>query len=715
MTYNLNRIQCFDNQNYFPRVILKSLVHTCGVSVTTSQLVEREREILNYVKNFKREVNANFEKIDDNNGLLKIADFIGNQKGWRNKDQLITALKHIIIFNDSLDISPSIKDDIFKINYKNSDGIHNCDPIMAYKYCLEKNIQIDKDDEIEDIERKINQYLNREKENKIVEEELFKVNEEKFEQVKVEQEEKYRERIEELEKKLRGYDGLEEKVRSEMENMKSEYEGKLSTYRSNKDYSDLANLYSMSNLRTKELTQRLEDKEREFSNRLNEQEREYREKIIDKEREFSNKLMDKEREYNDKEIDLLNKINEKNSSSSPPSLLELHKPSHQKIDRFLKDDNSKYVHLDDIFNYQKQTILNWIIERTLLTKEEAIFLGLRIFAFDLRESPYAYDDLLCLNQARKENTNFIPNPERKDFFAINLNQNKNYYSLDRYYFRELKDFYTPKVWNDLYDENNIEDKNLEKLERIFSTPNFHRGWLKGQEMKTYENKNIISFGILKTNIMTFEVEELTEFFKSRGPVNPLDNSKLTPEQLERLNHICTKLGYQNILNSLEFRELKDNEDIQNFISKYLFASDLIDRILDDIFRIGMFIRGWRLDGSTNLTYPLQKKECLSYEDRKVEIKENIERVVRDLNYNIDKIKDVSIKNTFKRLPLVDYIANEFTYSKNEGKMEDLLSALSDLDNTDVSKLSNGFLLASYYYSSVTSYKNLFSINTLELL
>ena len=43
MTYNLNRIQCFENHISFPKIILKALVHTCGVSVTDKQIEERER------------------------------------------------------------------------------------------------------------------------------------------------------------------------------------------------------------------------------------------------------------------------------------------------------------------------------------------------------------------------------------------------------------------------------------------------------------------------------------------------------------------------------------------------------------------------------------------------------------------------------------------------------------------------------------------------
>jgi len=118
MLYNLNRIDFLTNHSNIPKSIIKSLVYTCGVSVTDEQIENKEKEIMNFVKNYKNEVNEDFEKIEDNDGLLKIATFVGDKKSWKSKDKLIDALKHIITFSSIVDIKNCLKNNRLKIGYK---------------------------------------------------------------------------------------------------------------------------------------------------------------------------------------------------------------------------------------------------------------------------------------------------------------------------------------------------------------------------------------------------------------------------------------------------------------------------------------------------------------------------------------------------------------------------------------------------------------------
>ena len=359
-----------------------------------------------------------------------------------------------------------------------------------------------------------------------------------------------------------------------------------------------------------------------------------------------------------------------------------------------------------------------MVSKTLLNNQEAVFIALRLFAFDLRDSPDPYKDLITLNKARKEEKNFIISENRQDLFARNLFQNKNYYCLDRYYKEDLKAFYNKNSFNELYQEYSIEDKDINKLEKIYNNNNFHRGWLRGQDYRydITNYKRAISFGIPGKKIINFEIEDLIDFFKTKGNRDPITMEKLNEDQIKVLQNLCKKQNYILLEESLIRKELKDNSDIISFSNKYLFASDLIDKILDDIFRIGMFIRGWRISGNNSgLVYPLKRSDCVDYYERKEEINENVIRVTRDLNYNINRIKDPSITKILKNLPLVDYVAEEFSYYKEEGQINDLIISLDDLNNKNIKVLSNQFLLAAYYYTFSTSGKKLFSINSLELL
>ena len=74
---------------------------------------------------------------------------------------------------------------------------------------------------------------------------------------------------------------------------------------------------------------------------------------------------------------------------------------------------------------------------------------------------------------------------------------------------------------------------------------------------------------------------------------------------------------------------------------------------------------------------------------------------------------MSIKNNFKRLPIIDYQEKEFIYQGN--KLENLLEAFKDIESINMKNLSNQLILTAYYYFFATSSKKIFQINSLELL
>ena len=712
MTFNLNRVSFFDNQTNFPREVLRALVYTCGVSVTNQQIISREREIINFVKNFKREVNVEFDKIEDNNGLIKIADYIGSQNGWKNKDNLIKSLKNIITFNDSLDIETLIeKNDGLKLSFKNNDNIYNCDILMAYKYCLVKKIEIEKDDTSEIISQKILDYLSKDRKNREIEEELKRISGER------EIEDKFRE------EKLKEEMEKEEKLKEEIRKEELEREEKLRK----EELKERLNLES--EIKIRELKDKIM-KDEELKERLNLEFRELKDKIS-KDEEIKERLnleLRELKENNNKQIKEIEKDVEnlkikhtlelkelKNLDKKEGLNLDSTKTSHQKISDFLNAEPKNKYELEDIEKFLKISLRNLLISKTLLTNEEAIFIGLRVFFFDLRNSPLPFEDLLNLNECRKDDKIFIP--DRDDIFSKNLKLNKNYYYIDHYYKKDLKSFYTQNILNLLFEEYSIEDRSMNKLEDYYENDNFHRGWLGGD--KNYKSSNILSFGKPDIKIVSFEVQELIEYFKINGPKNILNNTELTPGQIEGLKSICNKFpkdeGFNNLLNSLERKNLEEDIEIKFILSKYLFASETINKTFDDMFRIGMFIRGWRLSGTnSSMVYPLQKKDCVDFVDRNKEIIEKVDKVKGDLKYHIEKL-NIAVKNSLKKLPLVNYIGGDFVYDKNGNKVNVMLEGLENLNDYNHKEVSNYLLLVSYYYTFLTSSKKLYSIESLELL
>ena len=752
MSYNLNRITIFNNQKNFPKTIIKALVHTCGVSVSDSQVEKREKEILEYIKNYERIIDENFDKIENNDGLLKIAEFIGDQKSWKNKETLIQALKNIIIFNKNQNIEDCLKEDKLIISWKTNDNINSCDPIMAYKYCLAKNIHIENSDNISDIENKINKFLNIEKENKQIEIELSDIKLDKIElteqrfseielpEIKDSKLEEYKYEIErknyELEKyksELEKYKEGNEERNNELEKYKNELEKykegnndiekykdeiKQKTYELEKYKNEIGQkTYEIE--KYKEGNNDIEKYKDEIKQKTYELEK-YKDEYMQKTNELE-KYKDELEKYKDEYMQKTNELEKYKDGKGENINLNEKLFSHRQIKTFL-NSKPKEINLEGLKKFLKQSIVNLLSAKTLLSNEEAIYLGLRAFSFDLRESINPHEDLLELNENIKKDISFIPDKDKEDLFSRNLNLNKNYYSLSHYYFKELKPFYTPKMLNELYEEYSIENKNINNLEEYFNKENFYRGWLSGDE-KSYFGKNfkfvsqkdILSLGIIKSQIISFEIEELTEFFKSRGNKNPITNKYLEVYQINSIKNICHKFKdynkYQELLLSLNKKELKDSKDINFFTNKYLFASELIDKILDDIMKIGFYIRGWKL--TLDIVYPLRKKDCIDYNEKKDKINTNIEKVLTELNYRIEKIADKSIKNVLKRLPVVNYIVEDFVYDDKNETVNDLIVSLEDLEKVDINRISNKFILFSYYYSLITSNKKKFHISEFE--
>jgi DNA repair protein SbcC/Rad50 len=776
--FNLNRLFIFSNQGNFPKEILKAIVYTCGVSVTDQQINIKEREILNFIKKYENFINDSLDNLNEES-LKKIAIYIGTSK-WE-KNNLIKAFKHILIFNDSLDIEDIIsKEGDLKIKFKTNDNIYSCDPIMAYYYCINKNIEIFKNDSIKDIEEKIKLYISNELINKNIKEELSKVEvinleEEiklKEEEINLEEEEinLIKEKLKEeklikkfLEEKLKEGELKEEKLKEEklllikegedlnkklyfFEQLKHENTQLKSKINNNNNNIDIENLEkellelkskldSKNNLEKEllELKSKLDSKNNlekellELKSKNNdiinlkyelEKKKDLEKELLElksknndiinlkyeleKKKDLEKEIIDLKNKYN-KEINMKLYFEEKNKrlENDNKELINSNNLNinNNLINNFLKEKNNKLINLENLENILNKFNVNFLISKTLLTNEEAIVIGLKLLSFDLRDSPNPYDDLIELNDCLINNKKFIPTNNNNNFYKI-LNLNHNYYYINKYYRKELKNFNNQKILNSLNEEYGVDN-----IEDYYNNENFHYGWMPNLNKDIFggDNNIVISFGIPDKNIVNLT----KNYFKINGLINPINKLNLEEKQIKSLNFICKKYA----LDILENKNLNDDETIKLFISKYLFASSLIDRVMDDIFKIGMYIRGWRLSG---IAYPLRKVDCVDYISNKNKIDENINNSIKDFKYNVERINDPNIKLILKKLPLVDYINNNFIYNVKESKFIDLID---NIYNEDINSISNKLILNAYYYYKTVSGIDLanIKIENLELL
>ena len=767
MSYNLNRIKHFEHIISFPKVVLKALVHTCGANVTDDQIENREKEIIKFVKNYKSYISEDFENIETKADFMKIATYIGSLSGWKDKESLLKSLKDIIVFNDSLDIDSIIsKYGELKIAYKKNDKIYSLDVLMAYKFCLEKGIDIDDDDTFKNIEKKINDYLESKKlinsidinendtggeisncniinvnqnieggENSLSEKNTLNQNIEGGEILKLKENNNLNQNSIGGENSLSENNNLNQNIEKgeilKLKEIIKNLEESKSSYIEiikNKDESleNDKNIQESLNIKIRNLENDKESLSMKYKNEkdlLNEKIRNLEsDNSIQESLNIKIKNLENDKESlnikiknleNDKDIQKEVIIEEKDLDSS-----------HSKIyNNFLQNKNLT-VDNDKLEECLNKSILNLLISKSLLDKEECLFVALRIYNFDLRDSPDIFEDLMGLNNAKKEKLDYYPDKERKDIFARNISLNKNYYSIVHYYSKDLKKFYNNKNLESLYIEYNVKD--LESLEKIYKTNNFHRGWLQGDIMSFYEQENlknasqykILSFGIPGKRMVNFSVNELRDFLQNKGNIDPITKEILNTEQLERLKDICEQFKdfkeYNQLLESINDKKLIENTNIKTFIEKYIFASDLVDRVLDHLFRIGMFIRGWRIKNNSVYVYPLAKKDCVIYPDKKEVIDSNVKRVLGDFNIDLEKIQDIGIKNNLKRLPIVKYVDKDFVYDNSYNNILELLNNLENMEK-DILKISNLLILTSYYYTNISSGKKLLPLDSFETL
>ena len=398
--------------------------------------------------------------------------------------------------------------------------------------------------------------------------------------------------------------------------------------------------------------------------------------------------------------------------------------------------------------------LNFIVSRSVLASKEAIIFAIKVFTFDLRMSKDPARHILELNKSSLTESVFEPGSlGGDDYFCNYLKLNKDIFSMDQYWIPELEDLYSSKAENALIINQNVD--NFEELKNIYKTNNFHRGWIpssleeKIDEQKTFhegllikdiKKNDIFSFGVPYKKVVYFQPKEYIDFLSKKSyPASPFDSPEdtllkreLEKKHIDRLRDIGKDYpGYSDyayLISSLErkrkndtpkrikeakeakkketeAKEAKDGtKNIEmKFLNQYLYKADKYDVIIAELFKLGLYIRGWRLKGNND--FPIMKENILSYKDHQDDINENILKTVSRLQELKNEVFDI--------LPVVVYEKDKKTFNYEKDLIWDIVDQLKEIKSVvflDLMTKSSKLLSSVHHYNNLATKKKLFDID-----
>jgi len=381
-----------------------------------------------------------------------------------------------------------------------------------------------------------------------------------------------------------------------------------------------------------------------------------------------------------------------------------------------------------------------MISRSDLDENEALVYAAKFLALNLKDSENRVKELMEYNRCRMEDITY--SPICNDKFAENYRINNYYYRLEYFWHPEIADLYPQKNMNMLLKNEAMKsDLGKDELDASLCYKNFYMGIIPGQEDKEtfiyktpalqLEKNKILSYGIRQeNNFLLLSIEEIIKHFKNH---RRLVDFVQTEEQIN--DHAIKKLisisklfsneeDYMNLLeliDDIKNNKLEDNNLLEDFKNKYLFASDQIDKVFEEIFFLAMYIRGWKINNMYD--YPLQINDCLSYTDYERKIEDNVRNSIKRINQYVDNIADKSISKMIRQLPLMKYNRKNKVFY-NSVNLEEGLTIFERIkiinETTDniyaCLKLSSNHLASSaYYYLDVLASKQIFNLDKLEFI
>jgi len=314
--------------------------------------------------------------------------------------------------------------------------------------------------------------------------------------------------------------------------------------------------------------------------------------------------------------------------------------------------------------------INYMISRSQLDENEALVYAAKFLALNLKDSTNRVKELMEYNRCRMEDISYTPLGE--DLFTRNYKSNQYYYRMDYFWHADIADLYPQKNISLLLKNEGLrQEDGRGELDASLCFNNFYLGIIPGHEKETFiykygsenvEKNKLISYGVRQENkFILLSVSEIIAHFKNHNSLVDFQKpeEKINEKAIKKLLVLCKFFSSDDeycqlleMIEELKNKKISESNVLDEFKNKYLFASDQIDRVLEEIFFLAMYTRGWKINDL--LDYPLAEKDCLSFSDYEKKIEDNVRISSRKVEQLIERIADKNIKTMIYQLPLMKY-------------------------------------------------------------
>lgn len=383
--------------------------------------------------------------------------------------------------------------------------------------------------------------------------------------------------------------------------------------------------------------------------------------------------------------------------------------------------------------------INYMISRSQLDENEALVYGAKFLALNLKDSSARVKELMEYNRCRMEDISYTPLED--DLFSRNYKSNPYYYRMDYFWHPDIADLYPQKnIALLLKNEGLRQEDGRGELDASLCFNNFYLGIIPGHEKETFvykysaenvEKNKLISYGVRQENkFILLSVSEIIAHFKNHNSLVDFERpeEKINEKAIKKLTVLCKFFSSDDeycqlleMIEELKNKKVAEDNILEDFKNKYLFASDQIDRVLEEVFFLSMYTRGWKINDL--LDYPLAEKDCLAFSDYEKKIEDNVRISSRKVEQLIERIADKSIKNMIYQLPLMKYNRKDGSFNKSTNPDEGLtLYERIKLINENSENIyacirlsSNHLATSAYYYLDILAGKKLFNLSKLEFI
>ncbi len=368
--------------------------------------------------------------------------------------------------------------------------------------------------------------------------------------------------------------------------------------------------------------------------------------------------------------------------------LELHQIS-KSIN--IKEQSYSFKGNESLETLSKNININYIIRNSILNNEEAIVYAAKFFNYDISESTSPISILKSITDKKEEIVFDI-----SDEFTRKFKINSSYYRLDKFWRKNIKFLYTPKILSNLKEYENLDDD--QELDKRYNEDNYYDGIFDFNKPKenTTPGSRIVTFGnINQEKIEVINIKNLMENFKEKLNFGKYESN------IEKLVNIC-----------------KDNKDqdyasiykIIRFIQKYCLVTD------DHIKKLKSSSEKYKTTIKEVFTKLLEVSQSLKGKE-KVDDFSNISIMNNILNLNkyLSDIKNTELKEMIDNLPLINYANEKFCKpldNHHHKIVEDLSNTKNLKDKTPeyLKNKSNYYAYTSYYYLYIYYKEILFELD-----